>query len=490
MERPDEIKKLSKKIVELERTNADLKRNNQAKSEFVSIASHELRTPLTVIKGYISLLKQEDIGNNPEKRLDFLHRMDVQTNHMIKLVNNLLNVSRIERGWFGIYRDVIDIAVLVKSVVDNLISTTSIHQFRINFPSDFPVIIGDKDRLEEVLTNLIDNGIRYSPQGGEIIIEGMVEEDEVKIIVQDQGMGISDEYLPHLFEKFQRVEPHLVKGTGLGLAISKGIVEAHGGKIWVESAIGRGSKFIFTLPIKLTLAEELENVKFIEILKEAERISMSDIKKAVDFLSKQGELVSKMKNVKISDLLNNSLGPFKTLLMAIDAKTPYTLDHSMKVTEYAMMIADELEMSLTEKRNLRLSALLHDIGRVEVPEEILCKQSKLTEDELKRIQEHPLAGVRILAPLRGLEWVIGGVLHHHERFDGTGYPDKLRGEAIPLFARIIGIADAYSAMISRRPYRKELSKEEALSEIKRNEGQQFDPYIAEVFLKIMQINKK
>jgi putative nucleotidyltransferase with HDIG domain len=171
--------------------------------------------------------------------------------------------------------------------------------------------------------------------------------------------------------------------------------------------------------------------------------------------------------------------------MAIDAKSPYTIDHSMKVAEYTMMIADELKLSSKEKRDLRLAALLHDIGRVEVPDEILYKPGKLTEEELKKIQEHPTTGAQIMAPLRELECVIAGILHHHERFDGTGYPDRLKGEEIPLSARIIGLADAYSAMTSSRPYRKELSKQEAIAEIKKNEGRQFDPHIAEVFLKVI-----
>ncbi|MEW6097497.1 MAG: ATP-binding protein [bacterium] len=254
MENTDKIKELKEKIMELERANKDLKRLTQAQSEFVSIASHELRTPLTAIKGYISLLMQEDIDITREKQFDFLHRMDTQTNHMIKLINDLLSLSRMESGWFGIYRDVIDIHAMVESVVTNLKPSTTIHQFKIDFPTDFPLIIGDKDRLEEVFTNLIENGIRYSPKGGEIIINGEVEGDEVKISIQDQGDGIPEEHLPHIFEKFHKMEPHRPGSTGLGLSITKGIVEAHGGKIWVESAIGTGSKFIFTLPIKVTLA--------------------------------------------------------------------------------------------------------------------------------------------------------------------------------------------------------------------------------------------
>ncbi len=485
MEREDQLKELNKKIAELERANKDLKRLNQVKSEFVAVASHELRTPLSAIKGYISLLMQKDIDINHEKQLDFFHRMNEQTNRLIKLINDLLSISRIEGGWFGIYRDVIDIPALVESVVTNLKSITTIHQFKINFPDKFPIIVGDQDRLEEVFTNLIDNGIKYSPKGGEIIIEGKVKKDEVKISIQDQGDGISEKHLPHIFEKFHQIKLHHIGSTGLGLSISKGIVESHGGKMWVESKIGVGSKFLFTLPIKVTLAEELKGAKIMEILKEAEHISMSDVKKAIDFLSQQKGLISKMEDVGIIDLLDKSMGPIRTLLMAIDGKSPYTIDHSIKVTEYTMMIADELNLSSTEKRDLRLAALLHDIGRVEVPDEILCKADKLTPEEFQKIQEHPTAGARIMAPLRELECVIGGILHHHERFDGTGYPDGLKGKAIPLSARIIGIADAYCAMTSARPYRKELSKEEALAEVKKNEGQQFDPDITSIFLKII-----
>lgn len=180
MDKIEQIEELNKKIIELRRENEALKRFNQAQFEFVSMASHELRTPLTVIKGYTSLLMQKDIDSDSEKRGEFLHRIDTQLNHLIKLVNNLLKVSKIKNGCFGIYRDVIDILPIVESVVNNLKSTSSIHRFQIDFEDNFPLIIGDKDKLEEVFTNLLDNSIKYSPAGGKIIIEGKVKEDEVK----------------------------------------------------------------------------------------------------------------------------------------------------------------------------------------------------------------------------------------------------------------------------------------------------------------------
>ena len=176
------------------------------------------------------------------------------------------------------------------------------------------------------------------------------------------------------------------------------------------------------------------------------------------------------------------------LAAAVDARDPYTHGHTERCTAYAMTICDELG-PLSEiisnsqfKDTLKIAALLHDIGKIGTPDEILGKKGKLTPKEFKKMQEHPIVGAIILQPIKGMEQVSTALKAHHERYDGAGYPDGLRGTEIPLLGRIISVADAFDTMTTDRPYRKRLSESDAVAEIEHCSGTQFDPIIVQGFL--------
>ncbi len=169
---------------------------------------------------------------------------------------------------------------------------------------------------------------------------------------------------------------------------------------------------------------------------------------------------------------------------AIDARDAYTHGHSQRVTEYAVAIAEEMGLAPAEVDIIRNASILHDVGKIGIKEEILKKPGRLSEEERREMEYHPFIGTKILHSVRLLEPVMPLVYHHHERFDGTGYPDGLRGEEIPLGARIISVADAFESMTSDRPYRKAMPVEDALAELRHNAGRQFDPRVVEVFMRL------
>lgn len=173
------------------------------------------------------------------------------------------------------------------------------------------------------------------------------------------------------------------------------------------------------------------------------------------------------------------------LAQALEAKNPYTKGHSERVAEVSEHLAITLRMPHAHVERIRIAGLLHDIGKIGVPEAVLLKPEPLEAAEFELMKKHPVEGQNILRPISSLSDILPTVYHHHERYDGKGYPAGLAGETIPLWARILGVADSYDAMTSDRPYRKAFSKEFACKEIAKNSGTQFDPKVAAAMVEIL-----
>jgi diguanylate cyclase (GGDEF)-like protein/putative nucleotidyltransferase with HDIG domain len=180
-----------------------------------------------------------------------------------------------------------------------------------------------------------------------------------------------------------------------------------------------------------------------------------------------------------------TLEALNALAASIDAKDPYTSGHSQSVAKLAEDLADMLQLSPAHKNQLRLAAILHDVGKIGVVDKVLLKEGKLDEDEKLIMRMHPILGARILQPIKAFRQILNVVLHHHEWYDGSGYPDGLAGQNIPLHARIVSVCDAYHAMTSTRPYRQRRTPDFALAQLEAGKGTQFDPIIVDYFIQMM-----
>ncbi len=175
----------------------------------------------------------------------------------------------------------------------------------------------------------------------------------------------------------------------------------------------------------------------------------------------------------------------ETLVRTIQAKDQYTSGHSTRVSRYSLLIAEKLGLSTKERHQLYLAAMLHDIGKIGVPDELLHRPGNLSDEEMERVRNHVQLGASMIEMLGEMHPIVPLIRHHHESWDGTGYPDGMKGEEIPLISRIISVADMYDAMTSDRPYRKRRSHEQAVEEIKRTTGTKVDPRVAEAFLQVL-----
>ncbi|PDW02068.1 ATP-binding protein [Candidatus Viridilinea mediisalina] len=229
------------------------KQEEELQNTFISVISHELKTPVSIIKGFAGTLQREDATFSAEQYREGLHLIEEEADRLARLIQDLLDVSRLTAG--GIRLDVADVALapLVADVVRSLAPMLTAHyQVELRFPDDLPPVRGDYERCRQVITNLVSNAIKYSPEGGMIRIGGWPEAGYAVCYVSDQGIGIANEEHEAIFRRFYRVDNRLrreTQGSGLGLFLTRAIIEAHGGRIWVESQLGKGARFVFTLPL-------------------------------------------------------------------------------------------------------------------------------------------------------------------------------------------------------------------------------------------------
>jgi len=248
--------KVQDRTRELAEANTTLTRLNKAKNDFVSAVSHELRTPLAAIKGYAALLNSGQFGALAPPQAERLAKIEKHSDLLTQLINNLLDIARIESGRVTMDRRSIDVRELFTSLTDVIKPQIDAKRIHLTLSHDgVSHVTGDPVQLPRVFINLLSNAIKYTPEGGQIRVSLRRQDQAIHATVQDTGCGIDAKELPKLFQEFYRAAHPIneqVRGTGLGLVLVKRIIEAHAGMIWVDSELGKGTTFSFTLPLEVS----------------------------------------------------------------------------------------------------------------------------------------------------------------------------------------------------------------------------------------------
>ena len=319
------------------------------------------------------------------------------------------------------------------------------------------LVVDDEDANLRLLRRVL--GRDYVVVEAESGAEGIkiLEENEISLIISDQRMpGMTG---VQLLERSRDIQPDCIKMLLTGYTDLEALIGAiNDGKVYKYIQKPWDAE-----ELKLTVKRALESY---------------DLKKHNDWLL--NELKSAM-----SELEELSMGTIRALADALDAKCDYTAGHSLRVSRFSVIIGKKLGLTEEQLKDIELGGILHDIGKIGVPESILWKPDKLTPEEKEIMAKHPEKSAQIIGELRGLKRAREYVKHHHEYFDGTGYPDGLSGDDIPIGARLIMVSDAYDAMTTDRPYRKAIGHDKAIEELKRMSGKQFDPKVVEALLELV-----
>ena len=329
------------------------------------------------------------------------------------------------------------------------------------------------------------------------------KKSKYKIIAVDDEMGIIDSLKVYLrdysitgvTDPQEAIEK--VKNEHFDLMLLDYIMTPfHGDHVVEEIRKFNKDLYILLLTGHKDLAPPLETIKKLDIQGYCEKSDKFDqLLLLIESGLKSVEQMNIIKQINeeladSNELLEKSyLESIEVLRKTVEVKDVYTRGHSDRVSEYSLLIGEKLNLPPEQMKTLKIGALFHDIGKIGIPDAILLKTDKLTDDEYSEIKNHPAIGAHILSNASIFADIIPIVKHHHERYDGKGYPARLAGEDIPYLARIVAVADTFDAMTSRRSYRQALDFDYTTNEIERCKGTQFDPAIADVFLEILRTNQ-
>jgi signal transduction histidine kinase/HD-GYP domain-containing protein (c-di-GMP phosphodiesterase class II) len=586
----------------LDEVRAALRRLDQTKSDLISVVSHEMRTPLTAIKAYTESLLDNLDQPSFAMQEKFLHVINEESDRLARMVNDVLDLSRIDSGRRKLRAEPLLVSAVVADAlptVEPLLEQRGLHA-RVEIPAGMPRVEADLDLLKQIFVNLLHNAAKFSPAGRDIVVRAAAAGDRLRVEVEDHGNGIPPEKLAYVFERFYRVEDGSgvrSDGTGLGLAIVKSAVELHGGSIHAESEVGVGTRFVFDLPLQqrafrtlirsleplfvqpelravlqqcVTMVAEVMEARIVSFMfldeegvelriQAAHGLDIDTVGRTrvrvgdsiAGWVAHTGEALlvedvetdrrfRKMNHpqyethsllgaplqiggetVGVVNVNNKTSGaPFDEddlrLLVAVTARVAAALDRlhdhptepelsatlaSLRAvirarrqrllpsTQRAFKLATELGRRLAlpdeDVEVLGYVARVHDVGMLSVEDSQWSSHRVWSERERRGVESHPQSSVRLLRPIDSATKVHEIILAHHEHVDGSGYPRGLRGDQIPVAARILAVVDAFESLTVGRPYREPVSDDEALAELRRASGTQFDPVVVEALAAVL-----
>jgi len=470
------------------------------RSSIVSLISHELRTPLTYISASLEML--EIAYENPEMQSEvrrFLNIMDQGVKQLSASIDELMMFSTLEsiapeapktrlEQETDLQQLVVEVVNILKPAYQNKRQV-----LEVSIQEEMPHIFVDASKLSEIVLQLLSNAIKFTPKSGHIRIMVMQSEPTwLQVLVSDTGPGIPAELEAQIFDPFYQREDHLIRengGLGLGLTLVQRLCHALGARLEVfpEEGLYTGTNFLVRLPLKHPETPELQKA-----LAQTQNLTRSNAEKEAQLNNLKAQLLKYTDDLQHAFQSNqqkqNALDAIYPEMMsgfaaALELRDPFTRGRSQRLARYAQVLASHLQLSEAETQALQQACLLCDIGYIGISDEVLHKDDyqTLSEAEREHIQSHARIGAEMLQHVKLFEPIVPLVLHHHENWDGSGYPAGLQGKQIPYLSRIIRVIDAFDAMLSDRSYRSRFEPEYALQEICRHSGSQFDPEIVKLF---------
>ncbi len=578
--------------VELSQANERLQALGDLRSNFVSNVSHELRTPLTSIIGYAEMLRERSDEMSPEMRQEFLDVIYEQGQQFKEIINDLLDLDRMEDGTTRVERVECDLAALTRRLAEDWRQRAEVRQQTLVVKSESKAVALEADPVlcQQLVGHLVDNALKFTPDAGTITVRLSEQGTAVRLEVEDTGIGIPEEQLHTIFEQFYQVDgssTREVGGQGVGLAICQDIVSWHDGRIWAENVPGGGACMTVVLPRRpLVVMPEPpapinpifhEPKLFLQRLthwvgenlgvRSAVLLQVDRQRHHLEPLAATGVPAGQLQDLRLAvgvglvgrvwdegrSLLETPapgdvllagdtpvlVAPLMTddgavgvvavrdrvdgrplteddrvLLEAMAPRLVQLLERfqgheerirdfaaiqsSLRVTtrvgtlphadvagicqEICLATARRLGLPESDLRHLAFALQYYDVGLGSVPPYLLNKVEALSDAERAQLERHVQVGLVTLAPLQPPPKVRQIILHHHENYDGTGYPKGLSGEAIPLGSRLVALTDSLRALLQRRPWRPAVPLADALAEIQALAGTRYCPRLAAVFL--------
>ncbi|MDP2663186.1 MAG: ATP-binding protein [Dehalococcoidia bacterium] len=491
-------------------------------AELVSLIAHELRTPVTAMRNCLETLMNtlpEGAESEQGQLLSMAYR---RVKRLAGTVSDLATYDLLERDGLDADLELVDLSELVGGVLEEVreVAEEKGITTRIEGAAGLDPSIVDRVRLAEALGHLVDNAVKFTSPQGTVVVTISSEDSTVKIEVADTGPGIPEGQMASIFRTFRQIESPMTRrapGLGLGLHLAKRSVEAMGGRLGVSSEVGKGTTFTVVLPkswcsnsVRVRDLQEASANAVSGVLSQLKSLGRSPRRSEVPS-AKFGETVASLRSgiQEVEVLANRAMllaertgrllekeekmvqwlqadmvMVIESLVSLIENHRPFAPGISRRVASYALRIASEVNLPRKDQNPLYCAALLHDLGMVVLPPDALKREGPLTEDEWAVIQRHPKLGAGAISHVKALSPALPLIMTHQERYDGRGYPQRLRGWDIPKGARILAVAIAYDAMVSHRPHRPAMSPVEAKESVAAEAGKSFDPQVVKAFLSL------